>query len=201
MKANRNIIRVGLLSAVASSLCCITPLLAILSGSTGLASTFGWIEPLRPYLIGFTVAILAFAWFQQLKTKNRVAQDCDCETSNSPSFFQGKTFLAIVTIFAVVMLAFPYFSNAFYPVNKKEIIVQEQTDVQQINIAIEGMTCTACEAHVDHQINELEGIVEVTTSYDNSTTKVTFDTTKTTINQIEKAVNSTGYKAVLITKQ
>ena len=93
MKANKSIIGAGLLSAVASSLCCITPLLAILSGSTGFVTTFGWMEPFRPYLIGITVLVLAFAWLQQLKPKIASGLDCDCELSEAASFFQGKIFL------------------------------------------------------------------------------------------------------------
>ena len=42
MKANKSAIGVGLLTAIASSLCCITPLLAVLAGTTGLVATFQW---------------------------------------------------------------------------------------------------------------------------------------------------------------
>ena len=38
----------GLLAALAASLCCITPLLVIVGGLGGVASTFSWLEPLRP---------------------------------------------------------------------------------------------------------------------------------------------------------
>ncbi|HEY1054273.1 MAG TPA: heavy metal transporter, partial [Emticicia sp.] len=44
----------GILTAFATSLCCITPVLALLGGASGLASSFSWIEPFRPYLIGLT---------------------------------------------------------------------------------------------------------------------------------------------------
>ena len=47
-------------------MCCITPLLAIVGGLGGVASTFSWPEPLRPYLIALTVGVLGFAWYQQL---------------------------------------------------------------------------------------------------------------------------------------
>ena len=48
----------GVLAAVAASLCCIAPVLALLAGTTGVAATFSWLEPFRPYLIGFTILIL-----------------------------------------------------------------------------------------------------------------------------------------------
>jgi mercuric ion transport protein len=50
-KQPKGIIGAGLLTAFAASLCCITPVLALFSGATGIASTFSWMEPYRPYLV------------------------------------------------------------------------------------------------------------------------------------------------------
>ena len=102
----------GLLTAVAASLCCITPVLAFLGGASGLASSFSWIEPYRPYLIGLTIAVFAFAWYQKLKPQKQI--DCDCEADNKKSFWQSKSFLAIVTIIAGLLIAFPYYAKIFY---------------------------------------------------------------------------------------
>jgi len=59
----------GMLAAIAASLCCITPVLAVLVGLGGIASTFSWLDPLRPYLIGFTVIILGYAFYAAYKPK------------------------------------------------------------------------------------------------------------------------------------
>jgi len=119
MNKNKKLIGTGILTAIASSLCCITPVLALISGTSGVASTFSWLEPFRPYLIGFTIIVLGFAWYQKLKPKKET--DCDCETGEKTSFIQSKLFLGIVTIFAIVMTAFPYYSSVFYPKSEKEI--------------------------------------------------------------------------------
>jgi hypothetical protein len=37
----------GLLAAITASLCCITPVLAVLGGLGGIASTFSWLDPLK----------------------------------------------------------------------------------------------------------------------------------------------------------
>jgi mercuric ion transport protein len=97
----------GVLSAIAASLCCITPVLAILSGASGAASAFSWMDPFRPYLFGITVLVLGFAWYQKLKPKTAEEIQCACEEDEKPSFWQSKMFLGIVTGFAVLMLAFP----------------------------------------------------------------------------------------------
>jgi mercuric ion transport protein len=194
MKKDKKLIGAGLLTAIASSLCCITPVLALLSGTTGIASTFSWLEPFRPYLIGFTILVLGFAWYQKLKPKKEI--DCDCETDEKPSFLQSKFFLGIVTIFVIIMTAFPYYSSVFYPKSEKEIIVVDKANIQTINLEIKGMTCTSCEEHINHSVNQLIGIVNIKSSYENGNAEIEFDNSKTTIEEIEKAVNSTGYSVI-----
>jgi copper chaperone CopZ len=194
MNKNKKIIGTGILTAIASSLCCITPVLALLSGTSGIASSFSWLEPFRSYLIGFTILVLGFAWYQKLKPKKEM--DCDCETDEKPPFIQSKLFLGIVTIFAIVMTAFPYYSSVFYPKSEKEIIVVDKANIQTINLEIKGMTCTSCEKHINHSVNQLNGIVNIKSSYENGNAEIEFDNSKTTIEEIEKAVNSTGYSVI-----
>lgn len=56
-KSSGSLLGAGVLSAIAASLCCITPVLALIAGSSGIASTFSWIEPARPYLIGLSIVV------------------------------------------------------------------------------------------------------------------------------------------------
>lgn len=194
MKSDKKLIGAGLLSAIAASLCCITPVLALLAGTSGLASTFSWIEPFRPYLIGLTVLVLGFAWYQKFKPQLEI--DCNCESEEKPKFIQSKIFLGLVTIFAIVMLAFPYYSNVFYPDSKKEVIVVDKSDIKSIEFTIKGMTCASCEEHVNHEVNKLNGIVTSQVSYENGNAIIEFDQTKTKESEIEKAINSTGYNVI-----
>ena len=138
MKTDKKLIGAGLLTAIAASLCCITPVLALVAGTSGLASTFSWLEPTRPYFIGLTILVLGFAWYQKLKPKKQI--DCNCETEEKPKFIQSKTFLGIVTAFAIVMLAFPYYAHIFYPKTEKQIIVVDKSNVQTVEFSISGMT-------------------------------------------------------------
>lgn len=185
----------GLLSAIAASLCCITPVLALLAGSSSMATTFSWIEPLRPYLIGFTVLIIAFAWYQKLTPKQETEMDCDCEEEGKPSFWQSKAFLGIVTAFAALMLTFPYYSQGFYPESKASPVATTQFDaVKLLVLDIEGMTCTGCEAHVEHAANEIEGIEQAKASYAEGKAEISFDPSKASPEEIIKAVETTGYR-------
>ena len=183
-----------MLSALTASLCCITPLLALLTGTSSLASSFSFLEPYRYVLIAVTVFVLGLAWFQKIKTDKQ--KDCNCETDKQ-NFLQSKTFLFLVSIFAVIMLAFPYFSNTLYPPQDKTQVVVSSSSINNLStveFGVKGMTCSGCETHVEQEVNQLNGIISVEASYDNSNALVVFDTTKTNIQSIEAAILKTGYK-------
>lgn len=191
MKTDNKLIGTGLLTAIAASLCCITPVLALIAGTSGLASTFSWLEPFRPYFIGLTILVLGFAWYQKLKPNKQI--DCNCDIEEKPKFIQSKLFLGIITAFAMVMLAFPYYSSFFYPKKEKQIIVDDKSNIQKVEFTIRGMTCASCEEHVNNEVNKLTGIISSNTSYDKGKAVIAFDNSKNNITEIEKAINSTGY--------
>ena len=192
MKSDNKLIGTGLLTAITASLCCITPVLALIAGTSGIASTFSWIEPFRPYLIGLTILVLGFSWYQKLKPQKEI--DCECETDEKPKFIQSRKFLGIVTVFVIVILAFPYYSGIFYPNTEKQIILVDKSDIKTTEFKISGMTCASCEEHVNHEVNKLNGIVNSTVSYENGNAIVEFEKTKTNETEIEKAIKSTGYQ-------
>ncbi len=192
MKLNsENGVAVGILAAVSASLCCITPVLALIAGTSGIASTFSWIEPFRPYFIGITVLILGFMWYQKLWPKKQIA--CECEIDEKPKFVHSKTFLGLVTVFAALMLSFPYYAHIFYSKTDKQIVIVEKANIKTVEFKISGMTCTSCAEHVNHEVNKLPGILISEASYENANAIVQFDNSKTTLVQIETAINSTGY--------
>ena len=133
----------GIFTAVAASICCITPVLALIAGTSGIASTFSWVEPFRPYLIGLTIIVLVFAWYQKLRPKTQEEIDCACEDDAKPSFWQSKRFLLIVTLFAALMLAFPYYSNLFYAQPAKDIVYVSQSNIKKQTFEVAGMTCAS----------------------------------------------------------
>lgn len=58
-----------------------------------------------------------------------------------------------------------------------------------------GMTCSSCSAHVEHDVQKLEGIQQVEVSLMTGTMIVEFDETITSIQQIIEAVQKGGYSA------
>ena len=182
----------GILSALAASLCCITPVLALIAGSSGIASAFSWLEPARPYLIGIATIVLCFAWYQKLKPK-KADVECACE-EDKLSFLQTKTFLGAVTLFAALMLAFPYYAHIFYPKTNAKVIVIESDNIAEARFDIKGMTCTGCEEHIKHAVAQLPGFIEATANHKTGKATVKFDKSKTTLEELVTAINKTGYK-------
>lgn len=196
-KSDRKTWMAGLFTAAAASLCCITPVLALFSGATGIASTFSWLEPYRPYLIGLTVAILSFAWYQKLKPK-KADVVCDCE-EDKPSFWQSKLFLGIITSVAFLLMLFPKYAHIFYPkAEKKEIIVVEKSHLLQVEYKIKGMTCEACTKTINLALSKVPGVVDYITDYKKGISTVRFDNSKTNQQIITDAINETGYKVTNI---
>lgn len=185
---------VSILTAIAASLCCITPILALISGAGGLASSFSWLEPARPYLLGITILVLGFAWYQKLKPRAVEEIQCACEEDEKPSFIQSKKFLGIVTVFAFLMMAFPYYGHLFYPKKDKEVVVIPSKSTEEIKFNVTGMTCASCEKHIIHAVNELSGIISVSANSDEGIVIVKYDDSKTDKATITKAIDATGYK-------
>ena len=138
MKTDNKLIGAGLLTAIAASLCCITPVLALIAGTSGLASTFSWLEPFRPYFIGLTILVLAFAWYQKLKPQKKI--DCNCETTEKPNFMQTKSFLGIITVMAALLLSFPLYAHIFFPKTESKAIITQTSKIQKVEFTIKGMT-------------------------------------------------------------
>ena len=193
--ADKPLVGAGLLAALAASLCCITPLLAVVGGLGGVASSFSWLEPFRPYFIALTVGVLGFAWYQKLRP--RPADDCGCAVDAKPSLLQSKGFLGVVTVLAVALLAFPYYGARLYPttaVPASTVATTGATPVwQTANYRIGGMTCDACAKHIEHAVQQVPGVQAVTVSYDQGTAQVRFDAAKSPAAQVAQAINGTGY--------
>ncbi len=109
--ANKKILS-SIAATIAASLCCVTPVLAVLAGSSSLASSFSWMEPYHNYLVVLTVLLLAYAWWDKLKPQN----DIECACDEESGFFSGKIFLALVSVFAIIMLTFPQWGYDYFEV-------------------------------------------------------------------------------------
>ncbi|OGX83520.1 hypothetical protein BEN47_17445 [Hymenobacter lapidarius] len=191
---SKSLFGAGLLAALAASLCCITPLLAVVGGLGGAASSFAWLEPYRLYLVALTVAVLGFAWYRQLHPAPTA--DC-CVVSEKRPLMQTTAFLGAVTVLAALLLAFPYYGATLYPTAKPSapaVAANEAAPVWQTTAyRISGMTCEACARHVESAVQQVPGVQTVAVSYDQATARVRFNAAHAQAAQVESAINRTGY--------
>ena len=193
MKSTGSLAGAGIISALAASLCCIVPIIAIIAGSSSVAANFSWIEPARPYLIGLSILVLSFAWYLKLRPANTNDTDCNCETKKKP-FLQSKTFLAIVTVFAALMMSIPLYAGIFNPKpTAQSAIVANVDSKKQVKFTIQGMTCAGCEVEVNNELSKVNGVLAYKTSYAQKNSLVTYDATKVNVNELQAAINKTGY--------
>lgn len=192
-KNNKALMGTGILLAFTSSLCCILPLLSILGAITGLSSSLSWVEGFRPYLIMGTVLILAIAFFRAYKPKK--SDDCGCSVDEKQSFVAFKRFLWIITVVSVLLISFPYYSGTFLSNPEKNAALVNENDLQESILHIEGMTCKACEGHVNNALQKQLGVVESTCDYEKGLARVKYDKTKVTADKLaEETEKKTGYK-------
>ena len=99
----------GIASAVASTLCCAGPLVAVALGlsGAGLAATF---EPLRPFFVAATVLALGFG-FVALRREDRRACEPGTPCASPVARRRMKWALWIAAIVSIPLLAFPWWSK------------------------------------------------------------------------------------------
>ncbi len=66
-------------------------------------------------------------------------------------------------------------------------------ELTSIEIQIEGMTCTGCENTVMAGIRELDGIQDVSASFEEGLAKVSFDASKTNFEAMKEKIEKKGY--------
>jgi copper chaperone CopZ len=166
----------------------------MVAGSSSLAANFSWLEPARPWLIDLSITVLAFAWYLKIINPGTSGKDC-CDTTKKSSFLQSKTFLSIVTLFALLMMAFPLFASRFYQKPKTQVAsIIPTNNTHQVKFTIQGMTCVGCEEHVNKELSKEKGVLAYTTLYTSRSSLVSFDHSKTGVKAIEAAINRSGYE-------
>ena len=190
-------------AAIASSLCCVLPLIAVVFGlgAFGAASAF---ESLRPYLLVLAAAALAFSFYRIYFRREKCAEGEACATKPV-----GKVNQLFLWIGASVILAFalaPYYTgylaaavtNPKQPSTEATMPAAFETESQTnktVVIAVEGMTCEGCATHINETLKKLNGVVSAEASFPNKNVKVIFNPKQITLEQIKRAIDEIGYKA------
>ena len=188
-------------AAIAASLCCIGPLVAVVLGlgAFGAASVF---ETLRPYLLGITFALLAGAFYLVYRTAK--AGDCaegECSVK-SPSRYT-KAMLWLATILVLLLASFPYYSGLVWETvakssasNTRIHTLQERNNaLSTVVLDVTGMTCGGCAAAVESALAGLKGVQKASVSFEHKRAAVTYDPSQVTPDHLLQAVEKAGFEA------
>lgn len=75
---------------------------------------------------------------------------------------------------------------------------EEEVELRDITIPVEGMTCASCAQAVEKEIKKLKGIDEVSVNFATERAKIIYDPYSTRISEIKGAIEKAGYKPLEI---
>ncbi len=192
----------AVLAAVASSLCCVLPLVAVLFGlgAFGAASAF---ETLRPYLLVLAFAALGFSFYRIYFRREECAETDVCATK--PIGKVNQLFLWTGVLVILTFAFAPYYTdylaaavtNPQQPSINRAMPAFSETESpanKTVVIEVEGMTCESCAAHINETLKKLKGVVSAEANYPKKNVTVVFNPKQITLEQIKRAIDEIGYK-------
>ena len=188
MKASK----LGILSALIASICCLGPLVLILLGlgSLGIGAVIG---KFHWYFLVAAFGLITFAWrgyFKEKKTCN--LKGCQMENKRITLIT-----LIVATLVVAIFVALNIFTYAVQKDYRKEESEARLIETKTVNIPVEGMTCFSCEFTVSSALKKIDGVVSVKASAKEGKAQVKYDPLTTTAAQLIEVINKTGFKAVM----
>lgn len=184
--------KLGLLSALMASVCCLGPVLLVLLGlgSLGFGAILGryhW------WFIAAAMAILTFAWRSYLKEAGR-CRTAHCEMA------QGKTTKTVLILASTVVAAFVGLNLYTYASQHRSSSAPGGTPTSNrglasVTIPVEGMTCFTCELTVESSLKKLSGVESADAKVNEAVAYVRYDPTRVSLDALIAAINKTGYRA------
>lgn len=193
----------AMFAAFVSSLCCVLPLVAVVFGlgAFGAAAVF---ETVRYPMIVLAFAALAFGFYRVYLRREECAEGESCETK--PVSRINKIFLWVGTIFIVAFAFSPsylgYIAAAITSPNPPAVesapaVTQvEAATKETVVLQIRGMTCEACETHIEVPLRKLTGVISADADYKKHNVTVIYDSAQVTVEKIKETILATGYELI-----
>lgn len=195
----------AIFAAVASSLCCILPVVAVMFGlgAFGVASVF---ETLRPYFLVLAVAALGFSFYQAYFRKGACAEDEACATKPVGRLNRLMIWVALAIVLAIG--AFPYYSGYVLAAvdrynepavsyastdSRDAVIIADASKHKTVVIGVSGMTCEDCADHLNIALKRIKGVISAEASYPKKNVTVVYDPQLVTLERIRQGVTDAGY--------
>ena len=186
MKANK----LGILSALTASVCCVGPLVLLFLGlgTLGFGAVIGryhwW------FILG-AMGLLAFAWRSYLREARQ------CRTSHC-EMAQGKTTRFVLILASLIVALFMGLN--LYTYSSQHLTTEPgggsvSAGMVSAVIPVEGMTCFTCELGVESASKRLPGVRSVDAKVNDKAAYVQYDPAKVSLDDIIASINKTGYRA------
>lgn len=202
MEEDKRFIVAPVFTALIASVCCISPVIAVLGGITGLAATFSWLEPYRPYMLVLTALCLGYAWLRYFQSRKKA---CDCENDSFDGYASGSSkrlklnspkFLSLISALTVLLASFPYYGSYLIAEDKPNVLVVESKNIETKSILVGGMTCESCEKVVESSLLKLNGVISAQASTSKGNVVVEYDATKVKPGDLFSSIEKTGYQVL-----
>ncbi len=144
------------------------------------------------FVVTLVLLLLAILWMQHMKASKRKRVHDRKHPGINPVIILG-----MVTVFALVLLALPWYLGTLensQPVTPVEIEEIDPENRMEIVLQVEGMTCTGCESLIHRRVGELEGVQFVRADHELHETTIVFDKTRVDRNQIVSVIEDAGYR-------
>ena len=182
--------KLGILSALFASVCCVTPLLLVLLGlgSLGIGAVLGrfhW------WFLGAAFVLLTVAWRRYFQERRRCATE-RCEmASGAPTRWTLLIASLVVAAFAGLNV-YTFASQRQQAAATPGVLSSTATEAV---IPVEGMTCLTCELTIESSLKRLPGVESVDARVAEQAAHVRYDPAQIGLTEIVETINKTGYRA------
>jgi copper chaperone CopZ len=194
LKRMRWLVGASVAAAIGSSLCCIIPIMAAVTGIGMIAAGVAF-EPWRPYLLGITGLLLGAGFLLTYRDYRRACSPgrlCATKPKSRRSF--GA--LGVVAMAAVGLAAFPYYSGVVAQVVLGQPSPSHSTSsvaLSTVTFQIPDMDCPACAVSLSATLYKLPGVADAELDVDSGKAVVSYDPTTQNVPVLEKAIVDAGF--------
>lgn len=185
-------------AAFVASLCCLGPLVL---GGVGLGAVLmATFTPLRPYFLAVSAMLLALGFYFVYR-KPKPAEVCEGEVCvvDSRARRWTKPILWLATLAVAALALFPFYGAKLVPTPTAAASAPTAA-LKNAELKVDGMVCEACAGVVKAKLLESPGVAEVEVDFPTGRARVKYDPAKTNPSELLGTVNSTGYKASLLSQ-
>lgn len=199
---NKSFTAWSVITAGLASLCCIGPLVA-----TGLGlGAFGgaaFFESVRPYLLVVTAGLLGAAFY--LTYRKKPEEKCEEGVCVVVPKRSQKLALWSLTVVAIPLAAFPYYSGAFWSEAGADsgspgtawAAKPASAHETAVLFDVEGMTCAGCAATLEAALKTEPGVREVRVSLENKTARVHYDRREVSPGRLLGVMREAGFEGTV----